>query len=138
MLFFSSVLLCLVTSTLALPAPAPEAHLVARAKIPASVTCERTTFSVNEIKQTIANAKIPRQASNGKEYPDYFGNRSGSTTLFGNIPASSNLYGQPLTNPAWTGGPPGKYRVILNEKFNFVGVVVHTSHNLFKTCTITP
>jgi hypothetical protein len=121
MLFHSTVLLTLLTSTFALPAPAPEAHLVARAKIPASVNCEGQTFTVchhsqphlplhksnknqaDVIKQTIANSKTSRRASNDKYYPDYFGNKSGNTKVFGNIPDTSNLYGQPLSNPVWTG-----------------------------------
>jgi hypothetical protein len=91
------------------------------------------------IRQTISNSRTPRYVGN-KEYPDFFGNRSGSGKVFGNIPDSSVLYGQPLTNPAWTGGQPGKYRVVVNKNWGYVGVMQHLSDvsNDFKPCTVVP
>ncbi|OAL01314.1 hypothetical protein IQ06DRAFT_347367 [Phaeosphaeriaceae sp. SRC1lsM3a] len=136
MLFQSTVLLALASSTFALPAPEPK--LVARAQIPAGgVNCDGATFSAQAIRDSIRNSRTPVVASNGKEYPDFFGNNKGSANgkVFPNIPDSSALYGQPLSDPAWTGGRAGIYRVVMNEGYNYVGTMIHTAGNNFKTCT---
>lgn len=69
---------------------------------------ELTNFQAQAIRDSIRNSRTPVVASNGKEYPDYFGNNKGSANgkVFPNIPDSSNLYGQPLSDPAWTGNFP--------------------------------
>lgn len=39
------------------------------------------------------------------------------------------------------GGPAGKYReyrVLLNEKYGYIGVLVHFGANDFRQCTVTP
>jgi hypothetical protein len=157
----STVLLGLFATSLALPTPDAEAdikHLVARAKIPASVDCDGVTFSVSRsspiplhtapltptqgdlIRQTISNSRTQRPWGR-KSYPDYFGNKSGGNKVFTNIPDTSNLYGQPLTNPAWVGtADPGRYRVVVNEGYNFVGVMQHLADvsNSFKLCVSVP
>ncbi|KAF2028248.1 hypothetical protein EK21DRAFT_90806 [Setomelanomma holmii] len=139
----STVLLGLFASTFALPTPNAEAevkHLVARAKIPAEADCDGVKFSGDLIRQTISNSRTQRNWG-GKSYPDYFGNRAGGNKVFTNIPDTSNLYSQPLTDPAWVGtAGPGRYRVVMNEGYGFVGVMQHLADlsNSFKLCVSVP
>ncbi|KAH7091497.1 hypothetical protein FB567DRAFT_518817 [Paraphoma chrysanthemicola] len=135
-----TVLLGLAATTFALPIPDPAAevkHLIARAKIPANVDCDGVTFSDDLIRQTIYNSRTSRPWGRNKSYPDFFGNQAGGKKLFTNIPDTTNLYGQPLTNPAWVGtAEPGRYRVVVNEKYGYVGVMQHLADvsNSFKLC----
>ncbi|KAH7410185.1 hypothetical protein DE146DRAFT_751893 [Phaeosphaeria sp. MPI-PUGE-AT-0046c] len=136
MLFQSTVLLALASSTFALPAP--DAKIVARAKVPANgVNCNGVVFSAAVIGASLSNARTQRTAANGKSYPDFFGNNKGNANgkTFPNIPDSSNLYGQPLSDPAWTGGAAGIYRVVMNEGYSYVGTMIHISGNDFRPCT---
>jgi hypothetical protein len=93
------------------------------------------------IRQTIFNSRTSRPWGRNKYYPDSFGNQAGGKKLFTNIPDTSNLYGQPLTNPAWVGtAEPGRYRVVVNEKYGYVGVMQHLADvsNSFKLCVGVP
>jgi hypothetical protein len=62
--------------------------------------------------------------------------------VFGNINnAVTELWIQPLTNPAWTGNSaPGRWRVVMNSNFGYVGVMEHPPGDStnFRQCTTVP
>jgi hypothetical protein len=120
MLFKSSILLGLFATSFALPTPDAEVKsLVARAPYPASVNCEGTVFTVSQPissstspcrlkttqKEQIYNAVQQSWTRRGK-YPASFGNKSGSSKVFPNIPDSNKLLEYPLADPTWTGTLP--------------------------------
>jgi hypothetical protein len=76
---------------------------------------------------------------NRKEFPHVYKNLNG---VFGNINnAVTELWIQPLTNPAWTGNSaPGRYRVVMNAGFTYVGVMEHPPGDStnFRQCTTVP
>jgi hypothetical protein len=92
------------------------------------------------IRQSIAESRTPRIVGvNRKEFPHVFGNKSGP---FGNINnALTTLWIQPLADPAWTGNSaPGRYRVVMNQNFGYVGVMEHppNDNTNFRLCTTVP
>ncbi|KAF2823054.1 hypothetical protein CC86DRAFT_409825 [Ophiobolus disseminans] len=135
----STVLLTLFATSFALPTTDPETHpLFARAGIPDKVTCPGKGFTKSTIIATLkaAHTKHPK-------YPEPFVNKSckedyGKTVDCFTVPGNAVLLGYPLTDPVWTGGEPGKYRVIFNTKtgrsgkHEYVGVMYYSGGTLKK------
>ena len=104
--------------------------LVARAKVPDTIDCQGQKFSSDDIKAAMKESKTPH----GK-YPEKFGNKSGSSKVFDNIPDSTQLWEQPLADPTWTGnGSPGKYRVVMKNDYSYAGVMIESAGGAFTKC----
>ncbi|PYI00186.1 Ribonuclease/ribotoxin [Aspergillus ellipticus CBS 707.79] len=130
-----------IASPIANPNPNPETNLVARAAVKA-VDCNGVKFTTTDINNALKEAKVVQTAKDdGKKgygkYPEYYGNAEKLFT------STSNLYEYPLVDGTYSGttsaGEPGKYRVIMNEKYKYMGSVYHPAGtgNTFKLCTNT-
>ncbi|OJJ67732.1 hypothetical protein ASPBRDRAFT_161318 [Aspergillus brasiliensis CBS 101740] len=124
-----TILLALALTAIASPVANPTADepntLVARAAIK-DVDCDGTKFTTTDIRNAI------NQAYTGAgNYPKAYMNGEGFFS------STTQLYEYPLVSGTYTGGDPGKYRVIMNEKYNYVGSLYHIrgQSNGFKKCS---
>ncbi|KAA8643892.1 hypothetical protein EYZ11_006638 [Aspergillus tanneri] len=68
-------------------------------------------------------------------YPHKFGNMSGKSQVFEGV--TKNLREYPIIQGGtWTGGEPGKYRVVTDYSDNFVGVMIENAGASFSRCTV--
>ncbi|KAL7655713.1 hypothetical protein ACMYSQ_007654 [Aspergillus niger] len=125
-----TILLALALTAVASPVANPTADephtLVSRATIK-DVDCDGTKFTTTDIKNAISQSR-----TGAGKYPDTYGNGEGY------FKATTQLYEYPLVSGGtYTGGDPGKYRVIMNEKYNYVGSLYHIRgvSNGFQKCT---
>ena len=122
----SVILFGLMAATgLATPMPAEAGSLVARAKVPDTAKCETTEFTKANINQALSNSHTQHG-----DYPKQFFNKdTGGKPVFDNItPTNDNKYYEyPLVtgDAGYTGGAPGKYRVVMNKNYGYVGLTKH-------------
>ncbi|GKZ20022.1 hypothetical protein AbraIFM66951_001614 [Aspergillus brasiliensis] len=126
-----------VASPIAYPTTDAGVGLVGRAQ-KKDVDCDGKRFTVADINNAIKQARlVQNEKDNGVggygKYPETYNNNEG----FFNSP--SQLYEYPLVSGTFSGkkGPrPGLYRVIMNEKYNYMGSVYHLKDgsNVFMQC----
>ncbi|KAL6232200.1 hypothetical protein BDW75DRAFT_232975 [Aspergillus navahoensis] len=68
-------------------------------------------------------------------YPHKFGNKSGNSQVFESITKELREY-PIIQGGTWTGGEPGKYRVVTDYSDSFVGVVIENAGASFSRCTV--
>ncbi|PWY71382.1 hypothetical protein BO83DRAFT_417950 [Aspergillus eucalypticola CBS 122712] len=139
--FKPTILLALALTAIATPIANPTVDegniLVARAPR-RDVDCNGKKFTKADIHNAIEQSKVveDKRQTNAKaygKYPEVYGNGEG---LFG---SSRTLYEYPLVSGTYSGktnaGPPGNYRVIMDENYTYLGSVYHIPGNSFKKCT---
>ncbi|KAJ2996587.1 hypothetical protein NUW58_g922 [Xylaria curta] len=109
----SSFLLGLVAVSVA--SPTPSFDLVARAKIPDPLVCDGTTWTKDQIYNSIQQARALENSNYA--YPKRFYNNE---NIFG---TPADLWEFPLADPVWRNGvSPGTFRVIVKDNYDYVGV----------------
>ncbi|GFF49223.1 retrovirus-related Pol polyprotein from transposon TNT 1-94 [Aspergillus udagawae] len=68
-------------------------------------------------------------------YPHKFGNMSGNSQVFEGVTKDLREY-PIIEGGTWTGGEPGKYRVVTDYSDNFVGVMIENAGASFSRCTV--
>ncbi|KAI3325416.1 hypothetical protein HD806DRAFT_533085 [Xylariaceae sp. AK1471] len=113
----SSFLLGLVAVSVA--SPTPSFDLVARANIPDPLNCDGSTWTKDQIYNSIQQARNLETA--GYTYPMHFNNKDANgNTIFG---SQGGLWEFPLSDPVWRNGvTPGTFRVIVKDDYSYVGV----------------
>ncbi|KAJ5154018.1 uncharacterized protein N7500_009457 [Penicillium coprophilum] len=96
-----------------------------------SATCEGTTLSKNDVANAFKEGGDRRVGG----YPHKFGNKSAGAQVFEGVTKDLREY-PILKGGTWTGGPPGKYRLVADYKNNFVGVMVDKPGAAFTRCTV--
>ncbi|PWY81906.1 hypothetical protein BO70DRAFT_396694 [Aspergillus heteromorphus CBS 117.55] len=140
-----TILLALALTAIASPVanPIPETNLIERDLIPRAqvkpVDCNGVKFTTTDINNALKQAKVVQTAKDEKKagygkYPAFYGD---GEKLF---QSTSNLYEYPLVDGIYSGsellfsfqttaGEPGKYRVIMNEKYKYMGSTYHPPWN---------
>ncbi|KAL4812448.1 Ribonuclease/ribotoxin [Aspergillus spinulosporus] len=100
-----------------------------------SATC---SDGVTLSKDAVANAfkeckKLDDYGAGG--YPHKFGNMSGNSQVFAGVTKDLREY-PIIEGGTWTGGEPGKYRVVTDYSNNFVGVMIENAGASFSRCTV--
>ncbi|KAL4749312.1 hypothetical protein BDW72DRAFT_194941 [Aspergillus terricola var. indicus] len=100
-----------------------------------SATCDD---GVTLSKDAVANAykeckKLDDYGAGG--YPHKFGNASGNSQVFAGVTKDLREY-PIIEGGTWTGGEPGKYRVVTDYSNNFVGVMIENAGASFSRCTV--
>ncbi|KAJ5971424.1 Guanine-specific ribonuclease N1/T1 [Penicillium vulpinum] len=107
----------------------------AKKKKVGSATC---SDGVTLSKDSVGNAfkeckKFDNRGVGG--YPHKFGNKSGNGQVFEGVTKDLREY-PIIEGGTWTGGVPGKYRVVTDYKDNFVGVMIEDAGASFSRCTV--
>ncbi|KAL4737897.1 Ribonuclease/ribotoxin [Aspergillus similis] len=100
-----------------------------------SATC---TDGVTLSKDAVANAFKECKKSDDYGvggYPHKFGNMSGNSQVFAGVTKDLREY-PIIEGGTWTGGEPGKYRVVTDYSDNFVGVMIEYAGASFSRCTV--
>ncbi|KAI3063013.1 hypothetical protein CBS147343_8479 [Aspergillus niger] len=124
------ILLTMALTAVASPIANPmadESHtLVSRATIK-DIDCDGTKFTTTDIKNAISQSR-----TGAGKYPDTYSNSEGY------FKTTTQLYEYSLVSGStYTNSNPGKYRVIMNEKYNYIGSLYYIRgvSNGFKKCT---
>ncbi|GCB21161.1 guanyl-specific ribonuclease Po1 [Aspergillus awamori] len=138
--FKPTILLALALTAVASPIANPTADetntLVARAQMK-DVNCNGKKFAKQDIYNAIQQARKVQTAKDNHEtgyakYPEENFNFEGlfkvSTTLYEYPLVAGGVYSGKL------GVNPDKYRVVMNEKYGYVGSLYHITGNSFKKC----
>ncbi|CAI7654376.1 unnamed protein product [Penicillium palitans] len=99
-----------------------------------SANCEGTALSKNDVANAFKESNKGGDRRVGS-YPHKFGNKSAGGQVFNGVTKDLREY-PILKGGTWTGGPPGKYRVVTDYKNNFVGVMLEKPGATFIRCTI--
>ncbi|KAJ9375068.1 hypothetical protein DTO282E5_52 [Paecilomyces variotii] len=136
----------LVAVAYASPIPASstaENALTKRAAKLSDYLCpDGSTIAKDDIKTALQECRAHDDRTVARSYPKPFGNKSGGGKVFSNIPDGTDLREFPIiSGAAYTGGPPGAYRVVTDYKNNrgdFRGVMQHTGATIsgaYEACT---
>ncbi|KAH1396310.1 hypothetical protein KXX49_008078 [Aspergillus fumigatus] len=100
-----------------------------------SATCtDGVTLSHDDVVNAFRECKKWDDHGRGG-YPHKFGNKSGNSQVFEGITKDLREY-PIIQSGTWTGGEPGKYRVVTDYKDNFEGVMIEHAGVSFSRCTI--
>ncbi|KAJ5822844.1 hypothetical protein N7447_005184 [Penicillium robsamsonii] len=99
-----------------------------------SATCEGVTLSKDDVGSAFKECNKWDDRGVGG-YPHKFGNKNGNTQVYQGVTKDLREY-PIIQGGTWTGGVPGKYRVVTDYKKNFVGVMVEKAGATFTRCTI--
>ncbi|KAJ5554879.1 hypothetical protein N7535_007322 [Penicillium sp. DV-2018c] len=100
-----------------------------------SATCpDGATFSKDDVGNAFSECKKNNDYGVGG-YPHGFGNMSGNSQVFGGVTRDLREYPL-LQGGTWTGGVPGKYRVVTDYNNKFVGVMIENAGASFQQCTV--
>ncbi|KAL4983815.1 Ribonuclease/ribotoxin [Aspergillus falconensis] len=100
-----------------------------------SATCsDGVTLSRDDVVNAFKECKKHDDYGVGG-YPHKFGNKSGNSQVFENITKELREY-PIIQGGTWTGGEPGKYRVVTDNNDNFVGVMIENAGASFSRCTV--
>ncbi|RHZ68721.1 hypothetical protein CDV55_105336 [Aspergillus turcosus] len=100
-----------------------------------SATCDDgVTLSQDDVANAFKECKKWNDYGVGG-YPHKFGNMSGNSQVF--VGVTKDLREYPIIQGGtWTGGEPGKYRVVTDYNDNFVGVMIESAGASFSRCTV--
>ncbi|KAL4992918.1 Ribonuclease/ribotoxin [Aspergillus recurvatus] len=100
-----------------------------------SATCpDGVTLSKDDVANAFKECKKSDDYGVGG-YPHKFGNKSGNSDVFDNVTKDLREY-PIIQGGTWTGGEPGKYRVVTDYNNNFVGVMIEYAGASFSRCTV--
>ncbi|KAF7161338.1 hypothetical protein CNMCM5623_006952 [Aspergillus felis] len=100
-----------------------------------SATCsDGVTLSQDDVANAFKECKKWNDYGVGG-YPHKFGNKSGNSEVFEGVTKDLREY-PIIEGGTWTGGEPGKYRVVTDYNDNFVGVMIENAGASFSRCTI--
>ncbi|PYH29604.1 uncharacterized protein BO87DRAFT_430387 [Aspergillus neoniger CBS 115656] len=144
-MFFSLkpiIILALTLTAVASPITNPiveETNILVTRAQKKDVDCNGQKFTVADINNALRQAKVVEKAKEdgATDYDGYPKVNNNHENLFS---STSALYEYPLVSGTFSGKNgvhPGLYRVIMNEKYNYMGSVYHVAgvSNAFKKCT---
>ncbi|GAQ10112.1 guanyl-specific ribonuclease F1 [Aspergillus lentulus] len=100
-----------------------------------SATCtDGVTLSQDDVANAFKECKKWDDYGRGG-YPHKFGNKSGNSQVFEGVTKDLREY-PIIQGGTWTGGEPGKYRVVTDYSDNFVGVMIENAGASFSRCTV--
>ncbi|KAL5360642.1 Ribonuclease/ribotoxin [Aspergillus floccosus] len=100
-----------------------------------SATCsDGVTLSKDDVANAFKECKKWDDYGVGG-YPHKFGNKSGNSQVFEGVTKDLREY-PIIQGGTWTGGEPGKYRVVTDYKNNFAGVMIENAGASFSRCTV--
>ncbi|KAJ5295489.1 hypothetical protein PENANT_c001G06685 [Penicillium antarcticum] len=100
-----------------------------------SATCsDGVTLSKDDVANAFKECKKSDDYGVGG-YPHKFGNKSGNSQVYEGVTKDLREY-PILQGGTWTGGEPGKYRVVTDYSNKFVGVMIENAGASFSRCTV--
>ncbi|KAL4888820.1 Ribonuclease/ribotoxin [Aspergillus ambiguus] len=100
-----------------------------------SATCsDGVTLSQDDVANAFKECKKADDYGVGG-YPHKFGNKSGNIQVFGGVTKDLREY-PIIQGGTWTGGEPGKYRVVTDYSNKFVGVMIENAGASFSRCIV--
>ncbi|KAJ5123973.1 Guanine-specific ribonuclease N1/T1 [Penicillium bovifimosum] len=100
-----------------------------------SASCpDGATFSKDDVGNAFTELKKNDDYGVGG-YPHGFGNMSGNQQVFEGVTRALREYPL-LAGATWTGGEPGKYRIVADYNNKFAGVMIESAGASFTRCTV--